>query len=382
MFGSLHREWIVELAVIGYRLCEPLTGVGRYLEALLYQWSRLETPFRRVVVYCPREPNIPPDAIRPPVELRVVGSRLSSLLWENLFLPPAMDRCDLLFAPYTLPWSCSAPAVVSNLGIYESRPRDFPAGRRLRSLAGFHHAVHEARMVIANSKATRRDLVRFYGVKSSKVQVIYPGVDQPFLPAPPPDRPPEDIRDRFDIPNGPFFLFVGKLSRRRNIPLLLEAFRQLTDSGNVPHSLVIVGPDPLGVDVRQRVAALRLSGRVVYFPYLDSEPLADLYRQTAAFVLPTLGEGFSFTVLEAMACGAPVVVFDHVALERGVREAALVVRDTSAEGLSRALSDVAHESMRRRLRQQSLDCAGQFSWQKTAQQTATALLAALPRMGR
>ena len=104
----------MELAVIGYRLCEPLTGVGRYLQALLYQWSRLETPFRRVVVYCPREPNIPPDAIRPPVELRIVRGRLSSLLsenlllWENLVLPPAMDPCDLLFAPYTLPWSCSA----------------------------------------------------------------------------------------------------------------------------------------------------------------------------------------------------------------------------------------------------------------------------------
>ncbi len=378
----------MELAVIGYRLCEPLTGVGRYLEALLRQWSRRETPFRRIVVYCPREPNIPADTIRSPVELRIVRNRWSSLpwgnllLWENLVLPPAMDRCDLLFAPYTLPWSCSAPAVVSNLGIYDSRPRDFPLGRRLRSLAGFHHAVHAARMVIANSDATRRDLVRFYGVNSSKVEVIYPGVGEPFSPAPPPDQPPPDIRDRLGIPNGPFFLFVGKLSRRRNVPLLLEAFRRLTDSGTVPHSLVIVGPDPLGVDVRRRVAALRLSGRVAYFPYLDSEPLADLYRQAAAFVLPTLGEGFSFTVLEAMACGAPVVVFDHVALERGVEEAALVVRDTSAEGLTRALSNVAHESMRLRLRQQSLDCVKQFSWQKTAEQTAAALLAALPRMGR
>ena len=378
----------MELAVIGYRLCEPLTGVGRYLEALLYQWSRLETPFRRIAVYCPREPNISPHVIRPPVELRIVRSRLSShlwenlLLWENLVLPPAMDRCDLLFAPYTLPWSCSAPTVVSNLGIYESRPGDFSVGRRLRSSAGFHHAVHEARTVIANSEATRRDLVRFYGLKSSKVQVVYPGVGEPFSPAPPPDPPASDIRDRLGIPNAPFFLFVGKLSRRRNVPLLLEAFRQLTDSGNVPHSLVIVGPDPLGVDVRERVAALRLSGRVVYFPYLDSEPLADLYRQAAAFVLPTLGEGFSFTVLEAMACGAPVVVFDHVALEGGVGEAALVVHDRSAEGLSRSLSDVAHESMRLRLRQQSLDCASQFSWRKTAEQTAAALLAALPRMGR
>ncbi len=378
----------MELAVIGHRLCEPLTGVGRYLEALLYQWSRVETPFRRIIVYCPGEPNIAPDAIGPPVELRVVSSRLYSLLWENrllwenLALPPAMDRCDLLFAPYTLPWSCSAPKVVSNLGIYESRPGDFPIGRRLRSLAGFHHAVHEAHMVIANSEATRRDLVRFYGIKSSKVEVIYPGVDEPFSPTLSPDGPRGDIRDTLGIPNAPFFLFVGKLSRRRNIPLLLQAFRQLTDSGNVPHSLVIVGPDPLGVHVPERVADMLLSRRVVYFPYLDSQSLADLYRQATAFVLPTMGEGFSFTVLEAMACGAPVVVFDHAALECGVREASLVVHDRSAEGLSLALSDVAHEATQRRLQQKSLDCARKFSWRKTAQQTAAALLAALPPMGR
>ena len=83
-----------------------------------------------------------------------------------------------------------------------------------------------------------------------------------------------------------------------------------------------------------------------------------------------------------MACGAPVVVFDHVALECGLREASLVVHDRSTEGLSRALSDVADESKRHRLRQQSLDCASRFSWRKTAEQTAAALLAALPRMGR
>ena len=212
MFGSFASRvdsWNSPLSGIAF--AEPHTGVGRYLEALLYQWSHVETPFHRVVVYCPREPNIAPDAIGPPVELRVVSSRLSSplrrnlFLWENLVLPAAMDRCDLLFAPYTLPWSCSVAKVVSNLGIYESRPGDFPIGRRLRSLAGFHHAVHEARMVIANSEETRRDLVRFYGIKSSNVKVIYPGVDEPFSPALSPDGPRGDIRDRLGIPNGPFF---------------------------------------------------------------------------------------------------------------------------------------------------------------------------------
>jgi len=177
------------------------------------------------------------------------------------------------------------------------------------------------------------------------------------------------------IPAEPFFLFVGKLSRRRNLPLLLEAFRQLKERTKLPHRLVIVGPDTSGVNVVDRAAAMSIGGFVDYRKYAAKAELIELYQAAAAFVLPTLHEGFSFTTLEAMACGAPVIVFDHQALEGGVRQAAFVVEEATAGALGEALQAVAERaSLSEKLRQAGLDCAAGFSWRKTADETAAALV--------
>lgn len=208
------------------------------------------------------------------------------------------------------------------------------------------------------------------------IQVIYPGVDAEFSPASGgiESEVPGMTPGGFGIPAAPFFLFVGKLSRRRNVPLLLEAFRELKEHAKLPHALVIVGPDTSGVNVADRAAAMSIGGSVDYRAYAGKAELIELYRAATAFVLPTLHEGFSFTALEAMACGAPVVIFDHRALEQGVRQAAFVVGDTTAAGLGNALRTVAEQaSLRLKLRQAGLDCAAGFSWRKTADETAAAL---------
>ena len=369
----------MKLAIIGRRLCEPLTGVGRYLEYLLQHWAR-DSRFSRIVVFTPSEPNLGTKNLGPAMELRVIPSRLPPLLWENILLPPLLPQMtggfDLIFAPYTLPWSLAEGGVVSNLGIYESRPRDFSLSERLRSTPFFHHSCRQARLVLANSASTRDDLVRYYGTDPSKIRVVYPGVDPEFSPANEgiESENPGMTPDGFAIPAAPFFLFVGKLSRRRNVPLLLEAFRQLKEHAKLPHALVIVGPDVSGVNVAGRAAAMSIGGSVDYRAYAGKAELIELYRAATAFVLPTLHEGFSFTALEAMACGAPVVIFDHAALEQGVREAAFVVEDTTAAGLGNALRTVAEQtSLRLNIRQAGLECAAGFSWRKTADETAAAL---------
>jgi glycosyltransferase involved in cell wall biosynthesis len=368
------------LAVIGRRLCEPLTGVGRYLQSLLYHWGRSDTPFRRITVYTPGEPNLPPGTIQPPVEVRIVKSHLSPLLWENLALPPRMRGVNLVFGPYTLPWVLAGRGVVSNLGIYESRPSDFSMLDRLRTTPFFKHSARKARWVLANSESTKNDLVRHYDVDPAKTQVVYLGVDPELHPAEgtaAAELPPA-IRERYGLPAGPFFLFVGKLSKRRNIPMLLEAFAQLRQTRDVPHSLVIIGPDYLGIDVPGRAAALSVAEAVHYRPHVPMEFLVDFYRAATAFVLPTEHEGFSLTIPESMACGAPVIVFDHAALEAGLREAAWVIAEPSVgelcDAMGRVISDAA---FRARLRLASLQCAKQFSWRETARQTMAALERAL-----
>ena len=378
---------IVKLAVIGRRLCEPLTGVGRYLEALLAEWGRPDSPFERILVYALGTPHLDLEGFGEKVEFRVVPSPLPALAWENVVLPPAMDEFDILFAPYTLPWSLANRGVVSNLGIYENRPWDFSPAARLRSTPFFHHSVREARLVIANSRSTRDDLVRFYGARPERVRVIFPGVDAAFCPAAPvQDAVGDSLRGlssdttaRLGI-HKPFFLFVGKLSRRRNVPLLLEAFAGLAAQDGGRHQLVIVGEDTSGVGVQERAAALRIDDDVVHVPYAERETLVELYRAARAFVLPTLHEGFSFTLLEAMACGAPAVVFDHASLENGVRQAVKVCDRADTAGLRLALNEIASdEGLRSKLRRAGRALAVGMPWSRAAAETEVALLEAANR---
>jgi glycosyltransferase involved in cell wall biosynthesis len=370
------------LAVVGRRLCEPLTGVGRYLQSLLYHWGRSDTPFGRITVYTPGEPNLPAGTIQAPVEVRIVRSRMSPLLWENVALPLRMSGVDLVFGPYTLPWVLAGRGVVSNLGIYESRPADFSVIDRLRTTPFFKHSARKARWVLANSESTKNDLVRHFGVDPAKTEVAYLGVDPELGPASDAAAAelPAALRERYDLPRGPFFLFVGKLSKRRNIPMLLEAFAKLRASRDVPHSLVIIGPDYLGVDVPRRAAELGVADSVHHRPHVPMEFLVDFYRAAEAFVLPTEHEGFSLTIPESMACGAPVIVFDHAALEAGLREAAWVIQEPSADKLCDAMGRVISDAaFREQLRSASLDCAKRFSWKQTARQTMAALTRALAR---
>jgi glycosyltransferase involved in cell wall biosynthesis len=113
------------------------------------------------------------------------------------------------------------------------------------------------------------------------------------------------------------------------------------------------------------------------------EFLVDFYRAATAFVLPTEHEGFSLTIPESMACGAPVLVFDHAALEAGLREAAWVIHEPSAAKLAEAMGRVVSDAaFRARLRQASLQCASKFRWQQTARETMDALSRALERNPR
>ena len=373
----------MRLAVIARRLCGPLTGVGRYLEYLLYYWSRTESPCHEIVVYAPSAPQLEPGTLAGPVRLEVLPSSLPPLVWENLVLPARMGPADVLFGPYTLPWRAKGASVVSNLGIYESRPEDFSWWQRARTTPFFRHSVQQARLVIANSDSTRRDIVQFYDTDDSKIRVIRPGVDEAFKPLGG-DRVPARLARAWNVPEGPFFLFVGKLSKRRNIPMLLEAFANVRRARQAPHALLLIGPDYLGVDAPGQIARQGLEGAAFYIPFAPREDLVELYSAATAFVLPTLHEGFSFTILEAMACGAPVITFDHPPLnEAGVREASLALAEVSAAALAGAMQEMLDDPARReQLRQAGLACAAHFSWKQVAADTMAVLCEAAGLRGR
>jgi glycosyltransferase involved in cell wall biosynthesis len=229
--------------------------------------------------------------------------------------------------------------------------------------------------VIANSTSAKNDVVRFYGVAPEKVDVVLLGADEELEPGGESPTPlPAPVREKYGIPAGPFFLFVGKLSKRRNVPLLIEAFASAQSGGALAERLVVVGPDHWAIDPLGAARKAGVADSVIWAAHAPMEDLAHLYRGSTAFVLPTEHEGFSLTIPEAMACGAPAIAFDHAALEGGLREAAMLVEPRTRDGLVEALRAVASDfELRARLRRQSLACAARFRWERTARETMDVL---------
>ncbi|MDA0206308.1 MAG: glycosyltransferase family 1 protein [Acidobacteria bacterium] len=371
-----------ELAIVGRRLNEPLTGVGRYIECLLREWRSGEHPFGTIRVYAPGQTNLPPDVLEGPIAVEIVPQNLSPLYWENVQLPSRLKHADVIFAPYTLPWFSARRGVVSNLGIYDGRPGDFPLAARLRTTPFFRHAARSAIRVIANSHSTRDDLVRHYGVSPDKVDVILLGADSRLSPGDDQQPLPAEIKARYGLSGAPYFLLVGKLSKRRNIPLLIEAFAEARPKLTTDHQLVVIGPDYLGLSPRSLAHTAGVGEAVAHAPFAPMDDLLHLYRGATAFVLPTEHEGFSLTIPEAMACGAPVITFDHAALEGPLHDSAWIVEPNSS-ALALALRQIVNEpAVRNQWRERALLCARHYRWETTAQQTMRILGAAATQLRR
>jgi len=354
----------MRLAVDVSRALGERTGVGRYVEHLLREWARQEIPFDEVHLFAPGP--IPEDLVASPRFVpRGRAFRGPFALWQGWELSRNARKLDLLFGPaYTLPPGYRGPAVVSNLGIYEGpHAGGFPLLVARRRSAHYRSSARRARRVIANSESTRRDLASHYGIPVEKIDVVVPGVDQVFRPEP-------DESKRALIRRGVFgadrryILFVGKLSPRRHLPELLDAVRTLPGLG-----LVIVGPNHLGMPVDEWIAARGLSDRVRRREHLDAAELSPLYAAAEAFVLPTTHEGFSFTLLEAMASGLPAVTVEHTALAPDVREAAVVLPAPDPAGLAAAVAALSDPARHAERSAASLRCASGYSWEATSRRT-------------
>lgn len=223
-------------------------------------------------------------------------------------------------------------------------------------------SVARADHVIAVSEATRRDLIELYDTPPEKISVLYHGVTGEF-------RPVEDraqlaaVRQKYGLGEQPFVLSLGTMQPRKNYRRLIRAFARLKP----PLSLVIVGGKGWAYEeVFAEVDQLGLTGRV-YFPgFVANAELPALYSAAALFVYPSLYEGFGLPVLEAMACGTPVVAANRSALPEVVGEAGLLVDPLDVQALAAAMAQVlAGSELRRRLSQAGLAQAAQFSWEES-----------------
>jgi len=228
-----------------------------------------------------------------------------------------------------------------------------------------YRGVKKAAGVVAVSKATKRDLVRYLGVPEERISVVCEGVDHRLFK-------PTSRR----LVDYPYLLFVGSEHPRKNLAGLLEAFSKLKSRGGFKDlKLVKVGragrPEAKFREHTLRIVKeLGLSNEVVFTDYVACEDLPAYYSGAECFILPSFYEGFGLPPLEAMACGCPVVVSNVTSLPEIVGEAAIKVNPHDTDSIARALLRVlTDEQLKQELVARGIKRAGRFSWGKAARET-------------
>lgn len=359
-------------------------GIGRYTRELIGTLFRLEEAREAhhytLFAAAGRRPvsvgEFPPAVRR---RFLPINDEWAARLWHRARLPVPVETftgpIDLFYSPdFVLPPTRRRTRTLLTVhDLSFLRYPDHFVPKLVRYLSRVvPESVARADRVLADSCATRADLVELLGTPPEKVEVLYSGVEARFQPEKEPGEA-ERLRARYGL-DRPYVLSVGTLQPRKNYVRLIRAFARLPASGVV---LVIAGARGwLYEEVLEEAERHRERVRVLGF--VEEEDLPALYRGAALFVFPSLYEGFGLPVLEAMACGVPVVCSNASSLPEVAGDAALLVDPQDEEGLREAMERaLGDEALRREMTARGLVRAARFTWEQAARQ----LLAAFAVLG-
>jgi len=296
------------------------------------------------------------------------------------------DRLDLFHAThYVLPPLFASRAVVTIHDIIHLLYPQFLPSRAAHFYARFmiRRALERADRIITVSYNSKRDLTDYFKVPPGRIEVIYNGVSPLFRP----DISQEERRrvaEKYRLPS-PYLLFLGGEKPHKNVQNVLRAFGETRRKRGISHALVLAGPMP-GNRARldALIAALDLAGRVFETGVVDEEDLPGLYSGADAFLYPTLYEGFGLPVVEAMACGTPVLTSSTSALQEIAGGYAYLVDPMDVGAIAGGIVVLTtDEKIRQDFSELGKKRALDFNWDKAAERTLEVYAAALgPMDGR
>jgi glycosyltransferase involved in cell wall biosynthesis len=292
--------------------------------------------------------------------------------WMQAALPVALrkvrpDVCH--FTNYLAPLATDCRSVVT---IYDMTVFITPRFHRFKKLVLdrtlIPRVARKADAIITVSNSARQDILRYLKVPREKVSVIM-GAAAPCFSRVTDKEQLEDVRRRYGL-DTPFILYVGTIEPRKNLVRLIQAFARLKRWG-LPHKLVIVGQTGWHVGpIHSEVERLGLEKEVIFTGYVPFEDLPSLYSLAESMAFPSLYEGFGLPVLEAMACGAPVVTSRSSSLVEVAGDAALLVDPLSVEEIAEALYRIhMNDELRYELSKRGLKRAALFTWEASARST-------------
>ncbi|MEA5600734.1 glycosyltransferase family 1 protein [Nostoc sp. UHCC 0252] len=293
-----------------------------------------------------------------------IKGHLNRLIWTQFELPKIYKKlkCKLLFSPIPeAPINTSSRFVVT---IHDLIPLRF--SQRFSPLTIYHRyyvpqILRQAQYIICNSQATAKDITDFYQIPASKITPIPLAHDRTHF------RP-------LNLPTRNYFLYIGRQNTYKNLHGLIAAFAALPNNGD--YELWLAGPSDRRYTptLTAQVAQLGITNQVKFLDYVPYSELPKIINEAIALVFPSLWEGFGLPVLEAMACGTPVITSNLSSLPEVAGDAAILIDPYNTKEITEAMEAIATDSaLRSRLSNQGIIRSQQFSWEKTGQATAEVL---------
>jgi len=340
------------------------TGISNYASNLLPYFQTLQP----ILLIAKNIPDyncyLVPDNLTP---IQGTKGHISRLLWTQWQLPKIyhQKRSRLLFSPITeAPLFANCRYIVT---VHDLIPLRFP--KDFSPMVSYYYRYYipqvlgQAEHILANSVTTAQDITNFFNIPSKKITPILLGYDANNFRL-------LDLPSRENLGKYPYFLYLGRHQPYKNLQRLITAFAALPTNNC---KLWLAGSadsryTPLLVD---QIQELGVTERVKFLEYVPYAELPILINQAIALVFPSLWEGFGLPVLEAMACGTPVITANIAALPEVAGDATLLINPENVAEITAAMQAILTDGqLRSRLRQAGIARASQFSWEKTGKLTA------------
>jgi glycosyltransferase involved in cell wall biosynthesis len=345
-------------------------GVGRYVDGLI---PALDKAGADLAVVCQRADAERYSRMAPDVEVvaapAAIAHRPARLAWEQTGLPLVAQqvRADVVHSPhYTMPLRVGRPVVVTiHDATFFTQPDQHTAVKGTFFRSATRTALRRATRVVVPSKATRDELVRVLDADPTKIDVAYHGVDPEIFHVPT-DAEKARVAARLGV-RGPYVAFLGVLEPRKNVPNLIRGWVSAVHWRDEPPALVLAGGSGWDEDVDAAIAEVPSHLRVLRPGYLRFADLPGYLGGATVVAFPSHGEGFGLPVLEAMACGAPVLTTHRLSLPE-VGGDAVAYTEPGAEDIATALSSLLDDAERRhQLGAAARNRAREFTWAASAE---------------
>lgn len=361
----------MRIAIDAHHIGLQRTGSETYVSNLVRNLALLEPNGEQYAVYMDPRQNLEGVKSKPCFEIRNIPTSIPHVRFGMFYPVESWYKFfDVFHSQYSVPPLLRGRSVLTVYDLtFERFPEFFSAKFRRQMKALVRWSCHRADHVITISESSKRDLVEIYRLDPKRVTVTYPAAAENCRPLAS-EQAAKYVGQNYGV-EGPFVLYVGNLEPRKNLQRLLEAFAHLKQKELISHKLVIVGQKAWLYDgIFETIRSYSLEREVVLTGYVPTNDLAFLYNAASILIYPSIFEGFGLPVIEAMACGTPVITSLGSSLEEIAKDAAVLVDPYSVSSIAAAIEKVANDaSLRGHLRRSGLAQAAQYSYVRMAEQT-------------